>query len=546
MTTGDLLVHGQFWILEAQFAALVVLGARELPGIVRCAGWTRRQAASVLLCAALSGALAALIAPRTNRIYYDEQIYQEIGQNMSDLRLAQVCNDGSVEYGRLQCSSAEYNKEPYGYPYLLGLAYRLFGVHGWIAFAFNNLVCALIAAGVGLLAGLLFEDWWSALGATLLVPLAPAQLQWTNTAAAEPSAELFTLLAVIGAVYFCRTRGRGALLLMAVSTAFAMNLRPESLLVVPLVGLIVLLFARDEPWRRLGGAGALAALLSVLLVLHFARVRNESWGASGARLSLAYLRSNLRANGLFYLWDSRFPVAVTAAAAFGALWSRRWRAVALLLAYFGVFWAMFLVFYAGSYDYGADVRYSLLTYPPLFVLGGVGWAAVRRAIARRAAGARATAVALLALVPIFSWYAPLARSIGEESWSARADVAFAEKVAATLPPESFVLAQTPSMFLVWGIDAGQMAFATDRQYVMTRLAGRYPGGVYLHWGFWCNVVDPVQQDICNKVRSEFPHVALAETDVRSSHFAFYRLDLSPPVPAAAPPPPPSKPPAGRP
>ena len=49
-------------------------------------------------------ALTVFVAPRTNRIYYDEQIYQSIGQNLSDLKLAQMCNDGTVEYGRLQCS----------------------------------------------------------------------------------------------------------------------------------------------------------------------------------------------------------------------------------------------------------------------------------------------------------------------------------------------------------------------------------------------------------------------------------------------------------
>ena len=29
-----------------------------------------------------------------------------------------MCNDGSVEYGRLQCASGEYNKQPYAYPHL--------------------------------------------------------------------------------------------------------------------------------------------------------------------------------------------------------------------------------------------------------------------------------------------------------------------------------------------------------------------------------------------------------------------------------------------
>ena len=39
-----------------------------------------------------------------------------------------MCNDGTVEYGRLQCSRGEYNKQPYAYPHLLSLVYRVFGV----------------------------------------------------------------------------------------------------------------------------------------------------------------------------------------------------------------------------------------------------------------------------------------------------------------------------------------------------------------------------------------------------------------------------------
>ena len=47
--------------------------------------------------AAFAACLTLFVAPRTNRIYYDEQIYQGVGQNLADLRLAQMCNDGTVE-----------------------------------------------------------------------------------------------------------------------------------------------------------------------------------------------------------------------------------------------------------------------------------------------------------------------------------------------------------------------------------------------------------------------------------------------------------------
>ena len=62
-----------------------------------------------------------------------------------------------------------------------------------------------------------------------------------------------------------------------------------------------------------------------------------------------------------------------------------WRCASYFLLFFGIA----LLFYAGSYNYGADVRYSLMTYPPLAILGGlgagaiVGWSIASTASCRR-------------------------------------------------------------------------------------------------------------------------------------------------------------------
>ncbi len=96
------------------------------------------------------------------------------------------------------------------------------------------------------------------------------------------------------------------------------------------------------------------------------------------RCRLRYIAANLRVNGRFYLGDERFPVVFTLLALAG-LCGRRFAAERLaLLAYFVLFFAIDLLFYAGSYNYGADVRYSLMTYPPLAILGGLGLAQIVR------------------------------------------------------------------------------------------------------------------------------------------------------------------------
>ena len=93
----------QFWSLETCVIlglAMCAVVLRDLPRVL-----DRRDILILTMLLALALGLTLGVAPRTNRIYYDEQIYQNVGQNLADLRLAQMCNDGTIEHGRLRCSS---------------------------------------------------------------------------------------------------------------------------------------------------------------------------------------------------------------------------------------------------------------------------------------------------------------------------------------------------------------------------------------------------------------------------------------------------------
>src|SRR3954451_22054120 len=138
------LLGWQFWSLETTAIALVGLTSIACRPFVVSLHLQRRDLAMPLAASVLAVVLAGTVAPRTNRIYFDEHIYQGIGQNLTDLRLAQMCNDGTVEYGALQCWRAEYNKEPYGYPYLLSVVYRLTGVREQTAFKVNAAIAGLL------------------------------------------------------------------------------------------------------------------------------------------------------------------------------------------------------------------------------------------------------------------------------------------------------------------------------------------------------------------------------------------------------------------
>jgi hypothetical protein len=247
-------------------------------------------------------------------------------------------------------------------------------------------------------------------------------------------------------------------------------------------------------------------------------------------MAWVFVPANLAVNGPFYVNNARFPALYALLAVAGVAFAPARRGAVAMVFYFVLFWGVFLFFYAGSYGYGADVRYSLLSHPPLAVCAGVGGSSIGRLLASRWNGVRGRWPLVAGLIVLqFSWFMPQVRAVGDEAWAARADVRFAKEFAAALPPDSFVLAHNPSMFLVWGRNAAQMSFASDEPWVRRHLPARYSGGIYVHWNFWCNVDDPVQTAFCRDVLARYPARLVAERRERTYRYALYRLllDVSP-------------------
>jgi hypothetical protein len=513
----------QFWSLEACVFLGLAVGTFALDDLPRLLD--RRDLLRMALLVALALGLTVGLAPRTNRIYYDEQIYQNAGQNLADLKRAQMCNDGTVQNGRLRCASGEYNKQPYAYPHLLSLAYRLFGVGTTTAFVVNAIAMALSVCAVYVLVLLLFSDRVAAFFAGLLLALTPQQLVWSASGAVEPSAALAGVAALLAAAWFVRSRTDASLAGAALATAYAVQFRPESFLIVSVVVMLLWQRAREEFTRpRLWWAGLLFLAFVAVHVGHMVAVRNEGWGTTQERMSLRYVADNLRVNGWFYLTDGRFPMTFTLLAILGLSGSRAEAGRMTMVFYFLLFFGIALPFYAGSYDYGMDIRYSLGTYPPLAILGGLGLARLVGWVEGLKPGLPAFEVLTAAAAFQFLWwYAPVVRSTTDGAWAPRADVKFAKSLVPDLQGNSYVLTHNPGMFQVWGVNAGQMSLAAMNPAYLDTLAARFTDGVYLHWNFWCNVQDPVQPEICAKVLRLRPGDRVREFREQDQHYVLYRL-----------------------
>jgi hypothetical protein len=299
-------------------------------------------------------------------------------------------------------------------------------------------------------------------------------------------------------------------------------------LIVPVVGLLLWQRARDELQQpRLWWVGLLFLVLIAVHSAHVFAVRNEGWGTSDARLSLRYVADNFAVNGRFYIADERFPVVLTLFAFAGLAARHVGRGRSVVLMYFALFFGIDLLFYAGSYNYGADVRYSLMTFPPIAILAGLGAAQVTRWLETQRPRVPASLAVTAVVLFQFLWYLPLVRATTEEAWAARADVRFAERVVPELRGNSYVLTHNPNMFHVWGVSAGQVSMILNNPTYVDYLGTRYAGGVYFHWNFWCNVHDPAQQELCRRALENKPAVLVHQFRERDQRFALYRFETRP-------------------
>ncbi len=518
------------WSLRVNFFLLVVsivLCYRDLWRLIR--QFLNRRGLLLVLLFLFAFGMTSLAAFRTHRIYYDEDIYANVGQNIALTGQTGYCNYGTFEYGEYYPHWITYNKEPSGWPFLVSLAFQVFGVNELYAFLLNNLFLATGTLAAFFIAWQLTGRFFTSFFAGLVFALIPHNLIWSNTAAAEPSAGLFTGLAFLSLIIFQKTRQDRHLLFAALMIPFACQMRPESLFVGPLA-LIVLLttapraFAEKKFWT-------FALLTSVFFlpqVLHVYAVSGHSWGAEGSRFSLRFLGHNLSTNGLYYLNDRYFPAVATGFAILGLFCSQalvRWRL--LILLWFLLFWGIFLFFYAGSYQYGADVRFAVVSFMPLAILAGMGggWARERAAGSGEHGGRKmvATTLAVLFLALAFVKFMPLVRRVGQEAWGSRYDHKYAKEFIEKIPRRSIVLTQNPTMLLLWNQNAIQTYAGINHPDLIRDLMKRYQGHVYFHDNYWCNTRNQRNRRLCEGIRERYHLEEVARAVEQDYVYGLYRM-----------------------
>ncbi|HDI02870.1 MAG TPA: hypothetical protein ENF95_01910, partial [Candidatus Aenigmarchaeota archaeon] len=152
--------------------------------------------------------LRVFVAPHTHRLYYDEDIYLNIGQNIAKEGRAILCNYGTRE----KCFEGIYNKQPNGYPFLMSFLFLL-GFGESEAHYVTALLSSFTILLVFMIAYLLFDDWKVGIFSALYFSLIPVSIRWAPTTSAGSVSVLFMSFAFFSFLSYYKTKKLPLLLL---------------------------------------------------------------------------------------------------------------------------------------------------------------------------------------------------------------------------------------------------------------------------------------------------------------------------------------------
>jgi hypothetical protein len=429
-------------------ALLGPLGVYASLGLILRGLWQeRRKLDWGAMIPAGAGLLASLLfVPSAHGLFFDEDIYIGISQNLSRAPVYQTTVYGSP--GEIVASS--YYKEPPGWPVLASLAMIVAGRREIVVFWLSRFLFASAIASVYHLASRGGQSRWQAFCAAVFFGAAPFALSSSASAATDVPAALLSTIGLWGLV-----TGNGAL--AAGGLGIASLTRMELVVLTPLLWLSSSI---EKHWKLASSAittiafGHIAWVLSVTAQLAEAE-RTE------APFSVTHVWANLFDNIRFLLNPFSFVAIATVLAVVAAVKARDRTLQLPLVAPIVALFAVYCVFYAGSFD--LNPRYSLQLLAPLSVLG----ASVLRP---------RYAIALVALVLPYLSRVP----VGDAGGTFAQDHAAVTEFAALRKPDDLFLSAEHDVFLNQGARVMNTRYASEHPDLLRSELGRrrvlyYPG-----------------------------------------------------------------------
>lgn len=491
-------------LLLATLFGIIIGFALKFKTIIQQFSKINRNTWVCLLLIILLGAyLRVYVVPHTHRIFFDEDIYIDVGNGIASEGRALLCNYGTPD----KCTDGILNKEPNGFPVLIGILYFLFGRSEQIIFAFSTLTGILTVGIVFLTAYLVFDDEHAAAYTSLLYALMPAHIIWSGSVGAELFSILFILLTVASFKVYFRTDSISIQALAALVLVYAIQIRPENGMLLGVVGLMFLVYDKKLSTHLKDPVFYIPWIVVFVLItphlIHLTHAaRTDTWGASDGKLGLKYVEYNLPINTSFFYDNNMHPAFFTLLAFAGLFLLLRYdiRSALLIGLWFLAYYILYIVFYSGSFTSGGiGTRFALIVSTPILFFAGYALAKAVRFSGSRYGKIIASILIVLVLVSFY----PLLQFIRTPDMQAQYAREMHDFVLSHLDeidPSCYMLTHNPNIFLVNDRSALQTWFGQNNK-VMRDIFSETDCMMFLE-GAWC-LWEPHKSGVCKSMHNRY-------------------------------------------
>ncbi|MDE1825509.1 MAG: glycosyltransferase family 39 protein [Candidatus Micrarchaeota archaeon] len=553
--------------------------AITLASLIACTILARKDLLEILRQRVNKPTLAALVVMLTfflvfslefvhpvEQLYFDENIYQGIALNILMHGNALWCQYGT---GLLHsCLSNQLYHDTIGYPFLIAVAFRVFGAGISTAYGLQLFMGFLSILFFFLLASAIFSSKRAVFASTLSFTLAPQLFIWSRTQAI-PDLALMCLACLtffLFAVFIKRMNLR-TFTLFGCSLALTVYMRIEGILLIPIFALLLLVYGEDgirqtatKRFKLIADAlnnntGFLLVLLFLFLLIVpeiyylSTQLANPSYGQDYSNqqlFSFSNFANNYQPNFLFLLGSYNsanqfplvFPAETTILATIGAFLLATTRAknkygmLLLALAWIFSYLLFYDFFYAGAATFGVDDRFMLQLIPGLALLAGVcisQASEIAGGIVPKLRAARnmvCVALIILLLIVPFLLLSPsitLPPSKMPQQTTIYDALSFFYANYNKVPASCMVYSFTPDLWYEFNRSSAQIGYlgSTDSQFLNYT---RGYGCRVVDFGYWCNV-PPYINSTCGNILKEYTLYPLANytNPQKGEHFALYQI-----------------------
>jgi hypothetical protein len=521
----DFLAHSEPPLLMLNLLLLILGLWLSRGAIMRAAGNLERTVLMKLcLIILLALALRTFVAPHTHRLYFDEDIYMSVAHNMVEDGKAVVTDFGTFRWDDYYCHESFMNKQPNAYPALVSVIFTIFGVNERWAILLNIILSSLTCLLLFLLARL-FYDERIGLWAAFFFALFPVHVVWSASTSTEPPMVFFIVLAFFLLACFCRERDFNTLFAAAMTLSYAVQFRSEGVILLLPALLFLLLFDRHFLEHVKEFRFTLIWMLLCFFMAHHALFLgafiHDDWGAMGKnKFGPEYLVKNACDNLSFFVQNREFPLVFSLFALAGFMGEmRKWREKSFIIFWVVILSLPFLFFYAGSFKYGVDVRFSLFILPPVGILCALGMSMARKSLSRLFLTEHLGSYLALFIAIVFLPHIPFIRTVHEEAWSARFDHDFIVREAQKLPLDAIVFSHCPYVIVTAGRGALHDHFGSNSERVEEVFS--LTENVYFYRDYWC--YDPLNGDDFGYFSRSFIMVPVATEKLYDREYTLYRI-----------------------